>query len=224
MDKQLVALNSVSKRYGDRVILDSVNLSLDAGERLAIVGPSGSGKSTLLNIIGLLDQPDDGTYAMKGSPTAGMSENAKAALRSKEIGFIFQLHHLLPQLSVLENVTFPAHALTKQPNWDEVNARGRDLLDKVGLKDQEAKFPAQLSGGERQRVAVVRALINQPKLLLADEPTGALDRTNADSLTNLLLDLNKSEGIALVVVTHDSTIAQAIGAVAQIDNGSLQRA
>ncbi len=223
MDKQLVELNSVSKRYGDRVILDGVDLTLNPGDRLAIVGPSGSGKSTLLNVIGLLDQPDAGTYTIDGTPTEGMSENAKAALRSKAIGFIFQLHHLLPQLSVLENVTFPAHALAVKPNWSDIEARGRDLLDKVGLKDQESKFPAQLSGGERQRVAVVRALINQPKLLLADEPTGALDRANADSLTDLLLELNESEGIALVVVTHDESIAKAVGSVVEIQNGKLER-
>ena len=223
MDKQLVELSSVSKRYGDRVILDGVDFTMDAGDRLAIVGPSGSGKSTLLNILGLLDQADDGKYAIDGTPTEGMSENAKAALRSKEIGFIFQLHHLLPQLSVLENVTFPAHALAEKPSWNDIDARGRDLLEKVGLKGQESKFPSQLSGGERQRVAVVRALINQPKLLLADEPTGALDRANADSLTDLLLGLNESEGIALVVVTHDSSIAKAVGSVVEIQNGSLER-
>ena len=223
MDTKLVELNSVSKRYGDRVILDGVDLTLNPGDRLTIVGPSGSGKSTLLKIIGLLDQPDDGTYTIDGTPTAGMSENAKAALRSKAIGFIFQLHHLLPQLSVLENVTFPAHALAEKPNWDDIESRGRDLLAKVGLQDQESKFPAQLSGGERQRVAVVRALINQPKLLLADEPTGALDRANADALTDLLLKLNESEGIALVAVTHDASIAKAVGSVAEIQNGSLVR-
>ena len=216
-------LNAVSKRYGDRVILDGVNLTLEEGEKLAIIGPSGSGKSTLLNIIGLLDEPDDGTYSIDGTATARMCENAKAALRGATIGFIFQLHHLLPQLSVLENVTFPAHALSKKPNWNEVNTRGRDLLAKVGLQDHSEKFPAQLSGGERQRVAVVRALINQPKLLLADEPTGALDRANADSLTELLLELNRSENIALVVVTHDAQIAQSVGAVAEIRDGHLTR-
>ena len=164
-------------------------MDIPAGQTIAIVGPSGSGKSTLLNVIGLLDQPDAGTYTIDGTPTEGMSENAKAALRSKAIGFIFQLHHLLPQLSVLENVTFPAHALAVKPNWSDIEARGRDLLDKVGLKDQESKFPAQLSGGERQRVAVVRALINQPKLLLADEPTGARGCTLASGLCFTVADV-----------------------------------
>ena len=216
-------LKSVSKRYGDRVILDNVNASIAVGERLAIVGPSGSGKSTLLNIIGLLDDPGAGSYEFDGSQVGGMGEAEKAGLRSQSIGFIFQLHHLLPQLSVLENVTLPAHALAAKPNWKEVEGRARELLEKVGLQDQEDKLPAQLSGGERQRVAVVRALINRPKLLLADEPTGALDRANADGLTKLLLDLNASENTALVVVTHDEAIARAIGSVAQIADGKLER-
>jgi lipoprotein-releasing system ATP-binding protein len=223
MENKLVELKSVSKRYGDRVILDHVDADIAAGERLSIIGPSGSGKSTLLNIIGLLDDPGDGSYQFDGTSVGGMAEAEKAGLRGRSIGFIFQLHHLLPQLSVLENVTLPAHALATKPNWGEVDERGRELLEKVGLKGQEDKLPAQLSGGERQRVAVVRALINRPKLLLADEPTGALDRANADGLTKLLLDLNASENTALVVVTHDEAIAKAIGSVAQIKDGKLER-
>ena len=222
MESKLVELQSVSKRYGDRVILDGVDFELGAGQRLAIVGPSGSGKSTLLNVIGLLDEPDEGSYAFDGSNVSGLSEGDKAGLRSRSIGFIFQLHHLLPQLSVLENVTLPAHALATKPDRGEMDSRGRELLERVGLKGQENKLPGQLSGGERQRVAVVRALINRPRLILADEPTGALDRANADGLTNLLLDLNRAEKTALMIVTHDETIARVIGSVRQIRDGKLE--
>lgn len=224
MDSKLVQLKSVSKRFGDRVILEQIDAEIVAGDRLAIVGPSGSGKSTLLNLMGLLDEPDSGSYAFDGKNVANLSENERAGLRSRAIGFIFQLHHLLPQLSVLENVTLPAHALATRPDWSAVEERGRALLEKVGLGGQESKLPGQLSGGERQRVAVVRALINRPKLLLADEPTGALDRANADSLTELLLRLNEDESTALVVVTHDLAIARTIGSVMQITDGKLERA
>jgi ABC-type lipoprotein export system ATPase subunit len=224
MESPLVELESVSKRYGERSILDGLDLKIGEADRLAIVGPSGSGKSTLLNLIGLLDEPDDGGYRFDGASVDTLSEGERAGLRSRSIGFIFQLHHLLPQLSVLENVVLPAHALSKKPDWDQVESRGRELLKKVGLEGQEAKLPGQLSGGERQRVAVVRALINRPKLLLADEPTGALDRENASSLTALLLSLNESERTALVVVTHDVAIAQSIGPVVQIADGKLERA
>ncbi len=221
MESALVDLQSVVKSYGDRVILDHVDFRLERGDRLAIVGPSGSGKSTLLNMVGLLDEPDEGSYRFDGQDVKTLSEPERAALRSRAIGFIFQLHHLLPQLSALENVTLPALALAKKPDPKAVEERARDLLGKVGLQGQEEKQPSQLSGGERQRVAVVRALINQPKVLLADEPTGALDRANADGLTKLLLDLNEAEQVALVVVTHDETVAQVIGRVVRIDDGKL---
>ncbi len=223
MDSTLVELKTVSKRYGERVILDGVDLTLAPGEKLAIVGPSGSGKSTLLNLMGLLDDPDEGSFRFAGTDAGGLQENEKAGLRSQSIGFVFQMHHLLPQLSVLENVTLPAHALAAKPDWSEVESRGRALLAKVGLEDQADKLPGQLSGGERQRVAVVRALINRPQLLLADEPTGALDRANAESLTKLLLELNASEETALVVVTHDEAIARAVGPVVRITDGQLER-
>ena len=221
MESTLVEITSVSKRYAERTILDEVNLTLAAGERLAIVGPSGSGKSTLLNLMGLLDEPDSGSVRFDGKDVSSLSETARATLRSSAIGFVFQLHHLMPQLSVMENVTLPAFALPDKPNWAEVEARGKALLEKVGLKDHQDKLPGQLSGGERQRAAVVRALINRPQVILADEPTGALDRANADTLTQVLIDLNESEHASLVVVTHDLAIAKAVGPVSQIDNGKL---
>ena len=222
MESTLVNITAVSKHYAERTILDQVNFKLDAGERMAIVGPSGSGKSTLLNVLGLLDEQDEGTYQFDGQNIASMSEQGKAKLRGSSIGFIFQLHHLLPQLSVLENVTLPAHALATKPDWSEVKARGEELLQRVGLKEHRSKLPGQLSGGERQRAAVVRALINRPKLILADEPTGALDRTNADALTQLLMELNETDKASLVVVTHDLEIAKTVGPVSQIDNGRLK--
>ena len=142
-------ITSVSKRYAERTILDQVDLKLAVGERLAIVGPSGSGKSTLLNVMGLLDEPDEGSFTFDGREVASLSEPAKAKLRCSEIGFIFQLHHLMPQLSVLENVILPAHALATKPSWSDVEARGTELLERVGLADHRDKLPGQLSGGDR---------------------------------------------------------------------------
>ncbi|HEY1081292.1 MAG TPA: ABC transporter ATP-binding protein, partial [Prosthecobacter sp.] len=186
----LITLAHISKAYqepgsGNRVqVLRDISLEIAAGESVAIVGPSGCGKSTLLNILGTLDKPDEGSYTFDGSPVAGRSPAELAALRSEKVGFIFQLHHLMPQCTVLENVLLPTLALKTKPDAAAVQARARDLLKAVGLQDRLDWKPAQLSGGERQRVAVVRALINQPKVILADEPTGALDEKNADSLTS----------------------------------------
>lgn len=218
----LVATKGLCKHYAERLILDEVDFTLNSGEMRAIVGPSGSGKSTLLNILGLLERPDTGQYLLAGQDVGGLPEAKKAEYRGRDLGFIFQLHHLLPHLTVLENVLLPAYALATKPDWSAVNGRAVSLLARVGLELHAEKLPGQLSGGERQRVAVVRALINRPKLLLADEPTGALDRRNADALTELLIGLNKTENISLLVVTHDQTVAKRLGHTMRIENGKLE--
>ena len=222
----LIQLTNVSKSYTDPgsgaqvPVLRGVNLSIEAGEAVAIVGPSGCGKSTLLNILGTLDLPDAGEIMFDDEALNKLTAKQLAAVRSQKIGFIFQLHHLLPQCSVLENVLLPTLALKSPP--EDAMQRAESLLEQVGLKDRMSWKPSQLSGGERQRVAFVRALINQPRLILADEPTGALDETNAAALTDLLLQLQKSSDVTLVMVTHHRAQADRMGRVLTIHEGVLQ--
>jgi lipoprotein-releasing system ATP-binding protein len=221
----LLSLSNLSKSYTDPgsgqsvPVLKNITLEIAEGESVAIVGPSGCGKSTLLNILGTLDTPDGGTITFDGESLAQSTPEQLAELRSRKIGFIFQLHHLMPQCSVLENVLLPVLALKNPPA--DARQRAEALLARVGLQDRMNWKPAQLSGGERQRVAFVRALINQPKLILADEPTGALDEKNADALTTLLLDLQKTTGTTLVMVTHHPAQAARMSRVLKIHEGSL---
>lgn len=223
----LINLTRITKSYrepgSDNIVpvLRDVTLAIEAGESVAIIGPSGCGKSTLLNILGTLDVPDQGEYVFNGKPVVGSSATELAARRSEEIGFIFQLHHLMPQCTVLENVLLPTLALKTRPDPKAIQQHATDLLAAVGLQDRIGWKPAQLSGGERQRVAVVRALINQPKVILADEPTGALDEKNADSLTSLLLDLQKSTSTSLVMVTHHPAQAARMGRTLKLHEGRL---
>lgn len=224
----LIELINVSKSYCDPggtisvPVLKKVNLKVARGESVAIVGPSGCGKSTLLNLLGTLDEPDEGEVRFEGESVQGYSAAQLSGFRSEKIGFIFQLHHLMPQCSVLENVLLPTLALKVRLDRGESRARAERLLDEVGLQDRYEWLPSQLSGGERQRVAVVRALINQPKLILADEPTGALDEANADGLTELLLRLREIEGLSLVVVTHHRKQAEKMDRVLTMHQGALQ--
>ena len=190
---------------GTLSILRGVDLQLNRGDAVAVTGPSGSGKSTLLYIVGLLDQATSGDVTVLGQAISSLGEAQAAAFRNEHIGFIFQDHHLLPQCSVLENVLIPLLAGDGVTPADE--ERAKKLLDRVGLADRITHRPAQLSGGERQRVAVCRALINQPELLLADEPTGNLDQATADSVGTLLLDLSREENVALICVTHSLELA-----------------
>ncbi|WP_345736717.1 ABC transporter ATP-binding protein [Prosthecobacter algae] len=223
----MITLSHLSKSYrepgsGNEVpVLRDVSLSITAGESVAIVGPSGCGKSTLLNILGTLDVPDQGDYTFDSTSIAGCTPAQLAALRSEKIGFIFQLHHLMPQCTVLENVLLPTLALKAKPDAATLQQRAEALLKAVGLQDRLGWKPAQLSGGERQRVAVVRALINQPKLILADEPTGALDEKNAESLTSLLLELQQTTGTTLVMVTHHPAQAERMGRTLRLHEGIL---
>ncbi len=222
----LLEFRNVNKTYrapdgGDAVdVLRGVNLQVAAGESVAIVGPSGSGKSTALNLIGALDKADSGEVIVDGRDVEKLGEQDLAAYRNTTVGFIFQLHHLLPQCTILENVLVPTLAAPKR-DTTALHARAESLLDSVGLKHRLHHRPGELSGGERQRVAVARALINEPKLLLADEPTGALDRTNAARLTAVLVELNKAHGVTLIMVTHALELAQQMGRVFELIDGQL---
>ena len=222
----LLEFRNVTKTYrapdgGDAVdVLRGVNLQVAAGESVAIVGPSGSGKSTALNLIGALDKADSGEVIVDGRDVEKLNEQELAAYRNTTVGFIFQLHHLLPQCTILENVLVPTLAMPKRDNA-ALQARAEALLDSVGLKHRLHHRPSELSGGERQRVAVARALINSPKLLLADEPTGALDRINAARLTAVLVELNKTHGVTLILVTHAPDLAQQMGRVFELIDGQL---
>ena len=223
----LLRLISVTKRYDtpDKpealTVLEEVSLEITRGESLAIVGPSGSGKSTLLHIMGTLDRPTSGTVALDGQDLSTLGEQQLAAVRNRQIGFVFQAHYLLPQCTVLENVLVPTLAATEAAERDGAGERAERLLKRVGLVERRLHRPGELSGGERQRVAVVRALINRPRLLLADEPTGALDAAGAARLADLLLELNRDEGVTLVVVTHAVSVARRLGRVLGLRDGLL---
>jgi ABC-type lipoprotein export system ATPase subunit len=219
--RPLLELKGVSKDYGDGNVLRDVNLRLDRAEAIAIVGPSGSGKSTLLNIIGTLDRPTSGSVFLEGDDLFRLSADEIAAVRNRKIGFVFQLHHLLPQCTIQENVLMPTLAAAAKERNDQAHSRAERLLERVGLGTRKLQRPGQLSGGERQRVAVVRALINQPRLLLADEPTGSLDRASAENLRDLLIEVNRDESVALIVVTHSVELAGGFGRVFEMHDGSL---
>lgn len=232
----LLKLEQVSKDYPGPEgalsirVLESISLAVDAGETVAFTGPSGSGKSTLLQIIGTLDRPTSGSVWLAGRDVNALDEMELSAVRNREIGFVFQSHFLLPQCTVYENVLLPTLAKVssrresspvagagKEPS----DARARRLLDRVGLGHRLAHKPGALSGGERQRAAVVRALINQPSLLLADEPTGSLDHAAAQQLNQLLIELNREEKVTLIVVTHALELARQMRRVLQLNNGHL---
>lgn len=217
----LLKLENISKSYSkDRVILDHLSLEINAGERVAIVGPSGSGKTTLLNLIGTLDRPDSGKMIFAGQDLSAMTDNQLAQFRNRKIGFVFQMHHLLPQLSLWENVLLPT-LTDPELQGKATEDRAKRLIERVGLSSVVSQKPSELSGGECQRTAVVRALINRPALLLADEPTGALDQKSSGTLTDLLVELNKEEGVALVVVTHSLDVAKKMDRIYSLENGCL---
>ncbi len=222
----LLELNNVTKGYGSRgshayrEVLSGIDWQLEAGARVAVTGRSGSGKTTLLNLIGTLDKPDAGTLLFNSRELGKMGGEELARFRNRELGFVFQLHHLLPQCTLFENVLLPLLAaknrvLPGEKEWAE------HLLRRTGIWEQRFQKPGEMSGGECQRAAVVRALVNKPKLLLADEPTGALDEPNAAALIDLLLDLSSTEGTALVVVSHTPEVAARMERIFHLTNGQL---
>ncbi len=222
-----VELSDVSKSYdspsGEEAVevFAGVNLKLAEGESAAIVGPSGSGKSTLLNVIGALDKPSGGEVLVDGNDVAGLLPEDAAAFRNHTIGFVFQSHHLLPQCTVLENVMVPALAGHGGLTGEALRKRAEELLDEVGLSHRLHHRPAEISGGEKQRVSVARALVNEPGLLLADEPTGALDKANSDKLVELLVKLNEKRGLTLLAVSHSPEVASRMGSTYRLDDGKL---
>lgn len=223
----MLELIDITKGYGIEgvpeyvPVLKSLSLKLSAGESMAVLGPSGCGKSTLLNIIGALDKPSSGQVRFMGQDLTTLDEEKLAFIRNQEIGFVFQMHHLLPHCTVLENVLVPALAYPDKSKNKELQERARDLIGKMGISDCMDRRPGELSGGQCQRTSVARALINSPKLLLADEPTGSLDHETAVSVMDLLSDLNRTENIALVVVTHAADLAQRFERVYSLKDGKL---
>lgn len=224
MTGSLVEMVGVSKSFesggGPIRILDDVSFAVSPGEGVALVGPSGSGKSTILNLLGGLDQPDSGHIRFEGKDLMSLAPEALAEFRNRRIGFVFQSHHLLPHCTVWENVLVPCLA-SKESVTPEEESRARKLLDRVGLASRATHLPGRLSGGERQRAALVRALIQSPSLVLADEPTGALDRSSAADVADLLAELQREQGVALVVVTHSPELAARFRRVFRMDSGRL---
>jgi len=202
-------------------VLQEISLQIGNNEKIAIVGPSGSGKSTLLNILGTLDKPSSGKVILDGVAVDLMPEIQLAELRNTFIGFVFQMHHLLPQLTLLENVLLPLLPQKNKNIRKTANERAMHLINRVGLSGHIHQYPSQLSVGECQRTAVVRALINRPKLLLADEPTGSLDAANAAHLAQLLTELNLEQNVAMVVVTHSMELASKMDKIYQLREGKL---
>lgn len=222
----MIEADGLTKTYAcpgeDVEVLKGLDLRVDAGQAVAVIGPSGSGKTTLLNLLGVLEHPSGGTIRIGGELVTAYTPQEATRFRNRSLGFVFQQHHLLPQLTVLENVLVPRLA----GDWDEAAAdtqhRARRLLEKVGLHHRLGHLPWQLSGGEKLRTAVARALVNRPRLLLADEPTGLLDEASSGRVADLLLELNRDEGVTLMVVTHNLALARRIGRVLALKGGQLE--
>jgi len=221
----MINVSGVSKIYespaGPVSVLNNLDLTVASGEAVSIVGPSGSGKTTLLNILGALDSPTTGTIEIGGQNIAELDEAATANFRNRSIGFIFQLHYLLPQCSVLENILIPRLAGGWEESAADTKARAEVLLEDVGLKERMNYKPYQLSGGEQLRVAIARSLINEPKIILADEPTGSLDPATGEKVADLLIESNQGKGVALVVVTHNPGLAAKMEKTYQLADGKL---
>lgn len=213
----MIQATNISKSFGPLKVLRDVNMSVESGEVISIVGASGAGKTTLLQILGTLDLPDSGNLRIGGVSTSGMSRNALSAFRNANLGFVFQFHRLLPEFSAVENVMMPAWIAGHSPKTCMPKAEA--LLKELGLSKRMQHNPSELSGGEQQRVAVARALMNVPKVLLADEPSGNLDSENADRLHDLFFDLRERTGQTIVLVTHNETLAQRADRTLRMEDG-----
>lgn len=224
----LIELNNIHKNFqmGDETItaLNDVSIKIREGEFTSIVGASGSGKSTMMNIIGLLDLPTAGQYFLDGTNTTEMNDDELSHYRNQKIGFVFQSFHLLPKASALKNVEMPmqyASAYNKDLTDETIRKMALETLDKVGLGTRVHHLPNELSGGQRQRVAIARALVNNPKILLADEPTGALDSKTSEEILNLFEDLNR-QGVTVIIVTHDNNVAQRCKRILRMSDGHIR--
>ena len=219
----MLKINDVSKSFHQRgVVLKNLDLNVNEGDSVSISGPSGSGKTTLLNIIGLLDRPDSGEVLFKGTPVLNYNHKESAVYRNKNIGFVFQDHLLLPYLTVKENIILPLLASkVADAEYKKKVDESWTMMERTGITDLADKYPYQISGGEAQRVTLVRALVNKPSLLLADEPTGSLDRNNARNLGELLLQMNSDYGITLILATHSSELAEKMKTQLVLSEGKL---
>ena len=221
---EVLALSSICRSYpssnGALEVLLHANLSLSRGELVALIGPSGSGKSTLLHIAGLLDSPQSGSIHIAGMDASHANDAVRTRLRNQHIGFIYQFHNLLPELTALENVMMPQ--LIAGTKTAAAKARASELLARLGLAERLIHVPAQLSGGEQQRVAIARALVNKPPLILADEPTGNLDPVTSESVTKLLLDIAREEGVAALIATHNMALAKRLTRAVTITYGGIE--
>lgn len=219
----MLKIKEISKSFTQRgMVLNNLSLDVNAGDTVAIMGPSGSGKTTLMNIIGLLDKPDKGEINFKGTSIADFSEDESADYRNMNIGFVFQEHLLLPYLTVSDNIFLPLLASRYEQSELPVKEKYiKILMEKTGISNLSGKYPHQISGGEAQRVALVRALANNPSVLLADEPTGSLDARNADNMGDLLLEMNRQFGITIILATHSTDLANKMSRILQLEEGKL---
>ena len=216
----MIKLEGITKKFGSLQVLKGIDLEIDRSEIVSIVGPSGAGKTTLLQIMGTLDEPDNGTVCIDGTIVSRMKEKELSAFRNKNIGFVFQFHQLLPEFTALENVMIPAFIAGESSR--EASERAMEILGFMGLTERASHKPNELSGGEKQRVAVARALINNPAVILADEPSGSLDTNSKDELHQLFFDLRDKFGQTFVIVTHDESLAQITDRTIQMVDGMIR--